>query len=932
MGNENQKYDARVPDTGTSDALLLSRVLGFAVDALVLLAIALLMLRPLALTNLIPGSGDAFDYFIPYRAYAAHALRSGRVPLWDPYLFMGVPFLANIQAAVLYPLHWPLISLNPGRAVAWSMVLHIYLLALFTYLYARVSAGSSRTGALTAGTLLAFGGFVSGAAMHLNQLNVFAWFPLALLLWDVAIDGRAFVGTVGLSVIIAMMLLAGHTQATFISLVGIGLYGGWRAWVSHRLAKGEPGKERSRADVTRRGKWSVLRSAGSGAFGRAATAYLGAGAIAALLSAAQLLPTLELSRYSLRQGGLTYRQVVSFSLHPTKLLWTLLPPYGVDLSQKFGTAAFSEYVAYLPILGWFLVVVGILWLFGKSSGKASALRDSQKFYPMVALVGFLLALGGYDPVYYLLYKAVPGFDLFRAPARWMFLASFGLAMSAGVGMDALPLPSRTNIRPLARLLLFAALIVELKVAICAMPISHPTAPEALESMRNPVAFLLSDPSVAWGGNRDDDDTSNGMSGPGRVLSISDIRFDPGDLQALKESFSPYLTRQGMYDLIVDTKEKEIVAPNLSLYFGIQAVDGYDGGLLPLKRYNELLHLFLPEKEIVPDGRLREQLKRIPPQRLLDLLNVKYVITDKVYDKWIDGKYFDLQQTATVDKTAELDLNDLPSRPITHIGVVWSGGGGKVEAISTDGRTYRWNLSGGTDRRIELPGGKPATLTVLPIPSSSDICTLVVLKAIRIHSDGRVAIHGVTAWDERTGSHWAVSLPRPSNLERVFSGDVKIYRNRDFLPRAYFVREVRCVESDDEALKLMADVGFEPSRLAILDAPEKACAAANRTDVNASVKIVKYEPERIELMTQSDEDAYLVLSDSYYPGWKAKVDGVDVPIVRADVLFRAVEVPRGQHKVEFVYDPWTWKAGAAISIATVLLLVIVGGFFLFHSRR
>jgi len=74
----------------------------------------------------------------------------------------------------------------------------------------------------------------------------------------------------------------------------------------------------------------------------------------------------------------------------------------------------------------------------------------------------------------------------------------------------------------------------------------------------------------------------------------------------------------------------------------------------------------------------------------------------------------------------------------------------------------------------------------------------------------------------------------------------------------------------------------------------------------------------------------VLTDAYYPGWRALVDGLETPIYRADLLFRAVYLPAGQHRVEFIYDPLSFKLGAAISLAA--LLGLVGGTAWWSRRR
>src|SRR5205814_2524575 len=102
-----------------------------------LLAASLLFYYPLVFLGRALVDYDAFVYFYPLRVYLAQALLAGRVPLWDPDLFLGVPFLANPQTAVLYPPSW-LFLLGPVQVVyAAQLVLHAFLAAVFTYLLAR---------------------------------------------------------------------------------------------------------------------------------------------------------------------------------------------------------------------------------------------------------------------------------------------------------------------------------------------------------------------------------------------------------------------------------------------------------------------------------------------------------------------------------------------------------------------------------------------------------------------------------------------------------------------------------------------------------------------------------------------------------------------------------------------------------------------------
>ena len=80
--------------------------------------------------------------------------------------------------------------------------------------------------------------------------------------------------------------------------------------------------------------------------------------------------------------------------------------------------------------------------------------------------------------------------------------------------------------------------------------------------------------------------------------------------------------------------------------------------------------------------------------------------------------------------------------------------------------------------------------------------------------------------------------------------------------------------------------------------------------------------RIELSARLERDGFLVLSETYYPGWRAQVDGHPVPVLRADGVLRAVYVPAGTHHVRFTFFPMSLQVGAAISAATLLLVGVL----------
>ncbi|MFN2226015.1 MAG: hypothetical protein ACK2UY_06900, partial [Anaerolineae bacterium] len=851
------------------------------VDAAALLGLAALVLLTfwkLALTNRVLAGVDVFSYFYPYREYVNQALRAGRLPLWNPYLFMGAPLLANSQAAVLYPLHWPLIWLDAPRQVAWSIAIHIWLAGAGTYLFARRALRLQPLAAGLAAVTLALGGFLGAQVEHLNQLNASAWLPWLLLCVEGAATAagprRRWGAVLAGALVAGLTLLAGHTQAAYIVFCGAGAFS---------LLRGLPHLRRRRWAAGLRGLGGLL--------------LMGLGGAA--LAAAQLLPTLELSRLSVRSSGLPYNEAASFSLKPTLVFKAFLPPL---LWQP----PFSEYVAYVGLAGLALAGLGA-WAVLRRRRPGGSRRPGAEMLAL-ALLGVFLAFGAYNPIYYVLYKLMPGFDLFRAPARWLLLYAFGAALLAGAGLEALPdiLDRILTRRPGAgerrqrawQMIIVLFLILELFLAGRRLAHNRATAPAAFHSMRSATAHLLAD----RGGE------------PFRFLSMSDTEYDPGDLADLRTMYQDCLTEAEIYDLVVATKRKEVLAYNLPLTYRLASVDGYDGGLLPIARYVTLEHLFLDEDEIWPDGRLRQQLRQVPPARLLSLLNVKYVITDKTQDVWIDGTFYDLEHTVPLGR---LTLRDLPAFETTHLGVV-SYLTGTVD-IPNGTPVARLTITGtqGTVVTAELRTGEhtaeghyqagavahaQATVghTWRDDPGGSDYIAVldlgqrIALAALSIHSllpGQAIRLRGLTLIDEETGtSRWLSIHPA---YQLVHSGDVKIYQNREVLPRAFAVYRALAAADDGAALALLRDPDVDPARQVILDRVEVPTAAPNLPDTPPAVRILAYEAEEVRIEADLEAPGYLVLTDTYYPGWQAEVDGRPASIQRADVYFRAVALEAGR---------------------------------------
>jgi hypothetical protein len=157
----------------------------------------------------------------------------------------------------------------------------------------------------------------------------------------------------------------------------------------------------------------------------------------------------------------------------------------------------------------------------------------------------------------------------------------------------------------------------------------------------------------------------------------------------------------------------------------------------------------------------------------------------------------------------------------------------------------------------------------------------------------------------------VMSDRPLPLREVYAGpDARVYANPEAVPRAFVVGAE--IVTDDQ-LEAVTAPGFDPLRTAVV---------SKRLSVSGTgrARVVADEPERVVVRADASDRALLVLADTWFPGWRARVDGRDAPIVRTDQLLRGVVVPAGAHTVEFAYVPWSWRAGWIVSLVAAVALL------------
>jgi uncharacterized membrane protein YfhO len=175
-----------------------------------------------------------------------------------------------------------------------------------------------------------------------------------------------------------------------------------------------------------------------------------------------------------------------------------------------------------------------------------------------------------------------------------------------------------------------------------------------------------------------------------------------------------------------------------------------------------------------------------------------------------------------------------------------------------------------------------------------------------------------------------------DFKLVRGGKVKLYENRGVLPRAYAVPTVRVLKDDEEVLKVIKKVDFNPREALLITRgeyekvekdfhKEKGVLPHN---FKGNVKILKYSPKQVEIETNGNDSGFLVLADNFYPGWDVYVNGREDTVLRVNYNFRGVALPRGKNRVTFTFDPLSFRIGAALTLITLLTCMC----FLQYSRK
>jgi hypothetical protein len=909
--------------------------------------------------------GDGFFYSYPLRTVAWLMIRHGELPLWTPYIMSGYPLLSMAQIGLGYPLTWGYLFL-PGRVAEQIYVLApFFLTPIFTYAYLRELGRSSLAslfGALTFG----YGGLMASPAGNYGGMqNAVIWLPLVLIGLE-RVRRRPFVPSVlAATGAYVMSVLSGFGQG-FLS---VGLLAAFYSVFLTFQGNADSRSVHTLSELFRRARPLAV----------AVSAILLAIGVAAF----QIMETAQAIKLSVR-NVLTYEIFAQGSFTPTDLVRSMFEPlfYVVDVTAyvpplALALACVAVYVYWgrrsperdARVVFWSVIAVAALILM---LGQHTPLYRLVYYTPLLNrfripsrhafewtfAVGVLAAYG-WDAVTEAVRArrlgVVRSSLLTREAAVVLLLAAGVMGAVWWLRVQTLQLnpvfyAGSGAPQPVYLMCKLIFLLLTLGALWRAALISSPHWRKSLVLVTLLVLCYV-EPSALirrwWGG-----------------ASLRAERFTAvSDATRCLGQFSPTAGR--VYTRVDLMSEQFSVPPrfdaaNLSAVSGLHNVAGYEP--LILERYSRALggvgldsvHTFTayaPDPTIM-GGR----------SRVLDILNTNFVISYSGLATSLEG--LDVSNSGTLESLGELPpqttktFNAPPSAAdalqlVTSLAnSVTEPQGATVAQLrifTTDGRTFERELRAGVDTaewaherpdvrdvvkhqlapvfeatKVTDAGGFSAYRyqTQLPLDRPTHVSKVEITNVSRT---AYLALFGVRLLDTVNRRAAPLAPAYADKWQPVYEQrETLILRNTRAQPRAWLVTHAEAVDSAEALARIRGEsqVDFDPARTVLLEVKgnDLPHLSAGVIPPESTVQIQKYEPTYLQLETNVSTETVLVISEIFYPGWQATVDGQPARIMIADYLLRAVTLPAGKHTVEMRYLAPAASRGAIVSLLTLCLIV------------
>ncbi len=841
--------------------------------------------------------------------------------LWNPYLFGGVPFLAAGQHGAYYPFSILFLLLPLSKAYGWYAVSQIWLAGVLMYVYGR-TLGMRRSSAAIAGLVYQGGGYLVVSAVVFPMISgAVVWLPLLLACIDKVITssvrrtratwlwlmlGAAALGT---------QILAGHIEFTIYTLLVMAVYALWQMVSGIRYQVSSVRYQVSGGAEVTHDTWYM-------ALLRPCLSLLGMVLLGLMLGAVQLIPLYELGQANFREASASLDEVRGYAFPARQVLTLALPNFfgnpthqevvdvfsgqTVRITQNYfgqpiattewGTKNYVEGGIYLGILPLSLAILGIYGGLRKSvSSEQSAVSGRRwltGFYLLLAIFSLAFVLG--TPLYALLYYGLPFVNQLHTPFRWVFPFSLAVAVLAGFGVDYLAATRKWQT------------IAEWRTHKQSLVSQSPN----LWASDNSVVWWLR-PFVLWGT-------------PSIITGLAGLAFWGGTAVLIGLFVSKIV-----YGQIASLVEQVFLRLALAAYAFPDAQTFYS---------YEYRQLFLFGLMLVGVGATL-RVSRCPifagrwgGRRPLWLFMAAGLI---LLDIWAANRGFHAaNDPALLAYKPEL-VQWLQAQP-----GLW-----RLTSFAPHG-DKPFNANSGW--LFDLPDVRGYD-SIIPKQYTDYMAAIEPQGELPFNR-----VQPIVNWESLNSpllgvlgvkyviTAETIDLP---NYQLAWEGEgLRVYENLGVAPRAYTLPRTQMAVVPDPLAALTTQydprqfVVVETGRLRDWETEESLTLSVSSPQ---SADIIANSNIEVMVQTAVTEPAWLILNDSYFPGWKAFVkpagadenaeQQIDITLVNGN--FRGVQLEPGEWEVRFRYSPLTFQLGGLASAMAVVILMFgtaVWGWRLFYN--
>ncbi len=851
-----------------------------------------------------------------WKKFVAESVKAGEIPLWNPYLFAGAPFLSTGQHSAYYPFSILFLILPLTKAYGWYALSQLWLAGVLMYVFGRVLK-MHRASAAIAGTVFQASAFlVISTAVFPMIIGAAVWLPFLLACIEKIIDdSRLKIVWVALGAIaLGVQIFAGHIEITYYTLLIMAIYAVFRFAYS----------------VIRKRKELRITHQFAHAIFKPVLWLSGMVLIGLLLGSVQLIPLFEVGQSNFREGSASFEEVQSWAFQPRRILTLVMPnfygnpathdyqnvltgeqvPFTADrygnprTHNEWGFKNYVEGAIYLGILPLFLMVLGVWQAIKRSrrkeqeTGKRITDHGPRNFHTwfFVGLSFFSVAFIFGTPLYALLYYGLPFINQLHTPFRWIYPLTLCVAALAGFGADYLAATRKwPNWADWQAFRQAAEGKTETAVIF---------ASDASKSKWMQPLFLWGTPSLITG--------LASLAFWGGLLLLLGLFLS----KALYPQLEPVIERIFLGMALADLAFDSTIAfysYQFRQFFILGLMLVASGVVLRVSR----CPIFFP----VPG---------VGKRPLWELLAILVIILDSLL--------------ANYGFNAAVDPALLEYKPEMVLWLEEQPGQWRLTSYNPNGDIpFRAN-SGWLYNFQDIRGYD----SIIPKQYTEYMAAIEPQNALLYNQ-----IQPIANWESLNSPLLDVlnvkyvitsELIDSPKYALAWEGEgVRIYENLGATPRAYTL-PVTATAVVDDALLAMQE--FDPRQYAVIEEKDLRFMIEDSSPDNQSLNFdlqssipKEYVPATIDHYGSSEvflsanvkEPSWLILNDSYFPGWKAFVrpasTGEDqeqqVEVMLVNGNFRGLLLEEGDWTVRFKYSPTSFQLGGLASFMGLIILIFVG---------